>query len=97
MRTTNLLSLSSPAAYRIVVQGRLDDSWRDCFDHLSTATAVLPGDVTVTEICVEVADQAALHGVLMHVRDLGLPLLAVAYAGWATHKQITFQTKENQK
>lgn len=100
MQKSNLLSLSAPAAYRITVQGRVDDSWHDCFDHLSLTTAVLPNGVTVTVLSVEVADQAALHGLLMHVRDLGLPLLAVSYAGWTTNEPSIFETnldpKENQ-
>ncbi|MBI1298457.1 hypothetical protein GC175_26280 [bacterium] len=66
----------------MTVQGRVDASWYDCFDRLSMTTSVTADGVTVTVLHVEVADQTALHGVLMHVRDLGLPLLAVTYVGW---------------
>jgi hypothetical protein len=59
--------------YRIRVRGHLDDGWSAWFDGLAVRNldggdALLEGDL---------ADQAALHGVLARVRDLGLPLLAV--------------------
>ena len=62
--------------YRITVQGHLDAGWVRWFDGLAIAneadgTAVLSGPV---------GDQAALHGVLVKIRDLGLPLIAVQRA-----------------
>lgn len=59
--------------YEIIVQGHLDARWESWFDELSITnaadgTAVLAG---------EIRDQAALHGVLVKIRDLGLPLIAV--------------------
>ena len=60
--------------YEIRVQGRLDDRWSTWFDGLTLSqtddgTTVLRGPVT---------DQAALHGLLHKLRDIGLPLLSVA-------------------
>jgi len=60
-------------SYEIRVKGHLDVRWADWFDGLtltreSDGTTVLRGSVV---------DQAALHGVLGKVRDLGLPLIAV--------------------
>jgi len=60
--------------YRIQVKGHLDERWSDWFDgleitNLENGEAMLSG---------EIVDQAALHGVLIKVRDLGLPLLAVS-------------------
>ena len=63
-----------PAIYRIVVQGQLDDAWSDWFEGLSITT-VGSGETILTGPLV---DQAALHGVLIKIRDLGLPLLALA-------------------
>ena len=59
--------------YEITIQGRLDARWSARFDGMDLATeqtgaTVLRGQVT---------DQAALHGLLARVRDLGLPLLSV--------------------
>ncbi len=59
--------------YEIRLKGQLDPRWAAWFDGLSLTyerdgTTLLAGPV---------ADQAALHGLLQKVRDLGLPLLSV--------------------
>ena len=59
--------------YEIRVQGHLDQRWSDWFEGLtisyeSDGSTVLRGPLP---------DEAALHGVLIKVRDLALPLLAV--------------------
>lgn len=59
--------------YEIRLKGRLEPRWVAWFDGLSLTQA---GDGT-TVIRGEVIDQAALHGLLSKVRDLGLPLVAV--------------------
>lgn len=64
---------AEPARYAIRVRGHLADRWSHQFDGFTLArqddgTTVLTGPVT---------DQAALHGLLHRVRDLGLPLLSV--------------------
>jgi hypothetical protein len=59
--------------YSIRVKGHLDDHWSAWFDGL-TITNEANGDAL---LCGPIADQAALHGVLIKVRDLGLPLLAL--------------------
>ena len=59
--------------YRIRVQGRLDDRWADWLGGLAMRRR---GDGT-TELVGAVPDQAALHGVIGCIRDLGLPLLSV--------------------
>ena len=64
---------SGRGLYEIRVQGNLDLRWSDWFDALSI-TPVGDGETLLTG---SVADQAALHGVLHKIRDLGLPLLSV--------------------
>ncbi|HSK94832.1 MAG TPA: hypothetical protein VLA76_12355, partial [Candidatus Angelobacter sp.] len=59
--------------FELRVKGHLDARWADWFDGL---TLTLSRDGT-TVIRGEVADQAALHGLLQTVRDLGLPLISV--------------------
>ena len=61
------------AVYRIRVRGSLDEVWSDWFDGLAI-TSGIPGE---TLLVGPVADQAALHGLLAKIRDLGLPLLSV--------------------
>jgi hypothetical protein len=62
-----------PADYEVRVRGVLDGRWSGWFDGLEVSSDV-PGQ---TLIAGPVADQAALHGLLARVRDLGLPLLSV--------------------
>jgi hypothetical protein len=59
--------------YQIRVTGHLGREWSDWFDGLSITLQ----DNGETLLSGPVVDQAALHGLLRKVRDLGLPLLAV--------------------
>jgi hypothetical protein len=59
--------------YEIRVQGRLDQRWSSWFDGL---TLSYEGD-DITVLRGTLIDEAALHGVLIKVRDLALPLLNV--------------------
>jgi hypothetical protein len=59
--------------YEIRLRGRLHARWSTWFDGLTVSH---DGDGT-TVISGWVADQAALHGLLQRVRDLGLPLISV--------------------
>jgi hypothetical protein len=60
--------------YEIRLKGHLDDRWTEWFEDL-TITLEEDGDTLLTG---PVIDQAALHGLLKKVRDLGLPLLSVS-------------------
>lgn len=62
-----------PGWYEIRFQGRLDDKWAVWFDGLTLNQQ--PEGVTL--LSGAVTDQAALHGVLARLRDLGLPLISV--------------------
>ena len=59
--------------YEIRLTGHLDPHWTTWFDGL-TVSGEADGTTLVSG---QVADQAALHGVLQRVRDLGLPLVSV--------------------
>jgi hypothetical protein len=68
--------MDTPTRYEIRIEGHLSASWASWFEdleigHAETGETVLAGML---------ADQAALHGVLMRIRDLGLPLVAVSRA-----------------
>lgn len=62
-----------PQIYEIRLKGRLDEGWVEWFEGL---TITLEGDGN-TLLSGPVADQAALHGLLKKVRDLGMPLVSV--------------------
>lgn len=59
--------------YEIRIAGHLDAHWADWFDGMSI-TLEDNGDTLLSG---PVVDQAALHGLLRKVRDLGMPLLSV--------------------
>lgn len=59
--------------YQIRIKGYLDYQWADWFEN-ATISLEENGDTLLT--C-PVVDQAALHGLLKKVRDLGIPLLSV--------------------
>ena len=62
-----------PGLYEIRIRGHLDDRWAAWVEDL-TLTLEENGN---TLLAGPVTDQAALHGLLRKVRDLGLPLLSV--------------------
>ena len=67
------MPMNEGGSYEIRLQGHLGARWAAWFDglsltHESDGTTVIHGPV---------ADQAALHGLLARVRDLGLPLVSV--------------------
>ena len=64
---------SPPTHYQIRLQGHLDTRWSDWFDglalsHEADGTTLLSGPVI---------DQSALHGLLLKIRDLGVPLVSI--------------------
>jgi len=64
---------AQPTVYQIRIQGHLGHEWTDWFGGM-TLTLEDNGDTLLTG---PVVDQAALHGLLKKVRDLGMPLVSV--------------------
>ena len=64
--------LDQPMVYQIRIKGHLGPQWADWFGGLAI-TLEDDGDTLLTG---PVVDQAALHGLLRKVRDLGMPLIS---------------------
>ena len=69
----NTRKFDKTSVYKIRVYGNLDKKWADWFDGVTIEPQ--PGNETL--LVGRVADQAALHGMINKIFDLGLPLLAV--------------------
>lgn len=65
--------LTTPATYRLRVQGQLGPDWAAFFGGLTLSWQ----EPDQTVLVGQVVDQAALHGLLNTIRDLGLPLVEV--------------------
>lgn len=63
-----------PGRYEIRIEGRLGPAWSSWLDGM----AITSHSDGTTVVAGHVADQAALHGLLARLRDLGLPLISVA-------------------
>jgi hypothetical protein len=73
MTAHHIGSYGRPVRYEIRVEGRLGARWAAWFDGLE----VVGEDDGTTVLRGSVPDQAALHGLLQKVRDLGIPLLSL--------------------
>lgn len=72
-RKKSLNSESIGATYKIEVKGHLEDHWSAWLGGLAIRRDA-QGNTVLTGV---VSDQAALHGILSQIRDLGLPLISV--------------------
>jgi hypothetical protein len=72
------VGLDQPAEYEIKIQGRLEDNLADWFTgEVTCRYEISEASEHLTVLTGTVADQPALHGLLNHIRDLGLTLLFV--------------------
>ena len=74
--THQVRSYGQRVQYEIRVEGHLTERWSAWFDGLDIASE----DDGTTVIRGSVVDQAALHGLLQRLRDLGIPLISLAPA-----------------
>ena len=79
----NLPAYSGRGIYQIVVKGHLDEELSYWFEGLTIEPDFGEDGTPITTFTVQIADQAALHGVLAKIRDLNLPLISVYPAGAA--------------
>ncbi len=72
---------SEKAKYEISLQGHLDERWAGRFDGMIIKTNLDWQGSPVTVLSGLVADQAALHGILAKIRDIGIPVISVNRVG----------------
>jgi hypothetical protein len=65
--------MHTPVFYEIRVEGHIGDSWSSWFEGLT----IRREESGETVLAGPLVDEAALHGVLVKIRDLGLPLVEV--------------------
>ncbi len=73
----NRVTLHRPARYRLVVGSHVDGENAAWLSGLTLRHSYTPSGVPITTLEGTLLDQAALHGLLTKIRDLGLPLIAV--------------------
>ena len=78
-----------PATYRIRVKGYLDNSWSDRLSGLTINPQIQGDEPVVTTLDGQVADQAALAGVLNALYGLHLPILSVECLGVEKAQEYT--------
>ena len=65
------------ARYEIRVDGHLDQRWSDWFEGMELTQAFNQNGSPITVLTGTIVDQAALHGILASVRDIGIPIISV--------------------
>jgi hypothetical protein len=60
------------ADYKIKVKGKLGRQWSDWFESMT-----ITSEGSITTLTGKIPDQPALHGLLIRIRDLGVPLISV--------------------
>ncbi len=63
--------------YKICVKGHLDEQWVSWFEGLTIAHGFSQDGIPITTLSGAIPDQAALHGVLIKLRDIGIPILSI--------------------
>jgi len=75
------ITIDQPGIYRIKIQGRLSEGAIRRFDEMAVSVEPNAAGVPITTLTGQITDQAALHGIVARIRDLGLPLLLVELVG----------------
>jgi hypothetical protein len=81
---TNQRESTRPEMYEIRVKGVIDERWSEWFEGLE----VSPQPSGETILVGPLVDQAALHGLLQKVRDVGLPLISVQRADDRSDREL---------
>lgn len=85
-----------PGCYEFRLRGRLDQRWSTWFDGM-TLTTRADSAGTQTILRGHVVDQAALHGLLARLRDIGLPLISITRVEPDTNDEQDIATDEDDR
>jgi hypothetical protein len=80
-KSVHQLTFDGPGRYRVCIKGYLDESRLEWLGGLQISTQGKSGPSTVTTLVGQLADQAALVGVLNAIYEMHLPLLSAEYLG----------------
>ena len=80
---------SGPTNYEIKLRGRLDKRWERWFEDLIITAEVDEEGMPITVLSGRIADQAALHGILAKIRDIGISLISVHQVGVAKENGLS--------
>ena len=72
---------SEAARYEISLQGHLDERWATRFEGMRVKNSLDQQGFPITVLSGMISDQAALHGVIAKIRDIGIPVISVSRAG----------------
>jgi len=72
-----IINVDQPDIYRIKIQGKLSEGTIRRFDEMAISVAHNAAGIPITTLTGQISDQAALHGIVARIRDLGLPLILV--------------------
>jgi hypothetical protein len=73
------LHMDQSAHYTVRVQGRLGSHWTKLFEGMEMRVESDAQDRKITTLIGQVADQAALYGLLRNLYTMGMPLIAVTW------------------
>ena len=72
-----IINVDQPGIYRIKIQGKLSEGTIRRFDEMAVSVVPNAAGISITTLTGQITDQAALHGIVARIRDLGLPLILV--------------------
>jgi hypothetical protein len=79
------ISVDQPGIYRIKIQGRLSEGALRQFDDMMISVELNASGLPMSTLTGQIIDQAALHGIIARIRDLGLPIILVELVSPVNH------------
>lgn len=74
------LKFTSPATYRILIKGYLDESWSERLNGMTVVNMNCDSGVPLTKLYGLVCDQSELLGILNNIYEMHLPLISLSLA-----------------